>query len=151
MELDNNGLTCSYIVVSLVAVVLCWYILILLNSPPTSPAQAPAQHIPTFPFPTIRGRKPGQGQKIWGRKASSRWLRWSQEWKPSLPKTSGKLNYFCLHTVFLEVAVSQQGDLLLRQQFGFWPRQPAAIILRNYAEIKQLLIDFAILSKKQDF
>ena len=34
------------------------------------------------------------------------------------PKTSGKLNYFCSHTLFLEAAVSQQGDLLLRQQFG---------------------------------
>ena len=49
------------------------------------------------------------------------------------PKTSGKLNYFCSHTVFLEAAVSQQGDLLLRQQFGPSPsRNNITKLRRNY-------------------
>ena len=105
-------------------VAICWYILILLASNfPGCPGPSTSKLSLSRPLEReeggARSRTQNRGEEeeiIMAMTKTKSGIR-SQVSK----NLSGKLDYFCSHTVFLEVAavsVSQQGDLLLGQQFG---------------------------------
>ena len=113
-----------FIVFCLVCLVWC-YVDIFSSSQLLTPTKfpdsaGPARADQTFPFPTIRGKREGARSRTKNRGEGKiiAMTKMKSGMAAKFPKTSGKLNYFYSHTLFLEAAVSQQGDLLLRQQFG---------------------------------
>ena len=113
-----------FIVLCLVSgVALCWYILILLTPNfPGCPGLSRSKLSLSRPLEReegARSRTENRGEE--GEEIIMAMTKMKSGIRSQVSKNrSGKLDYFCSHTVFLEAAaaVSQQGDLLLRQQFG---------------------------------
>ena len=106
-------------------VALCWYILILLTPNfPGCPSLSRSKLSLSRPLEREEGE--GARSRTENRGEAEEIIMAMTKMKSGIrsqvsKNRSGKLDYFCSHTVFLEVAavsVSQQGDLLLRQQFG---------------------------------
>ena len=102
--------------------------MLIYSHPPNSqlPRLPRPRHIQTFPFPTIGEGRGGARSRTQNGGGEEKIIMAMTKTKSGIrsqvsKNRSGKLDYFCSHTVFLEVAavsVSQQGDLQLRQQFG---------------------------------
>ena len=127
-------------------VAICWYILILLAPNfPGCPGPSTSRLSLSRPLEReeggARSRTQNRGEEeeiIMAMTKTKSGIR-SQVSK----NLSGKLDYFCSHTVFLEVAavsVSQQGDLLLRQQFGLGHN--ITKLRRNYPALRGLTRPF---------
>ena len=112
-----------FIVLCLVSgVALCWYILILLTPNfPGCPGLSRSKLSLSRPLEREEGARSRTENRGEAEEIIMAMTKMKSGIRSQVSKNrSGKLDYFCSHTVFLEAAaaVSQQGDLLLRQQFG---------------------------------